>query len=107
LTARRRDVRAGDDEAPMEDEFERAAAARKGSPFLNSAQAAHYLGLSDRTLEEMREKGEGPPFRKHGRRNVRYHIADLEAWSNARKREKTSETPLIRPSNKSDGPPRS
>jgi len=91
----------------MEDEFERAAAARKGSPFLNSAQAAHYLGLSERTLEDMREKGEGPPFRKHGRRNVRYHIADLEAWSDARKLKNTSQTLLIRPGNKSDGPSRS
>jgi predicted DNA-binding transcriptional regulator AlpA len=96
LTAAERDVRAGVDETPMEDEFERAAAARKGSPFLNSGQAAHYLGLSERTLEDMREKGEGPPFRKHGRRNVRYHITDLEAWSDARKRKDTSETLPVR-----------
>jgi len=82
----------------MEDEFERAAAARKGSPFLNSAQTAHYLGLSERTLEDMRENGEGPPFRRHGRRNVRYHIADLEAWSAARKREKSSPTTHVAPS---------
>jgi predicted DNA-binding transcriptional regulator AlpA len=88
----------------MDDEFERAAAARKGSPFLNSSQAAHYLGLSDRTLEDMREKGGGPPFRHHSQRNVRYHIDDLEAWSEARKREKSSDIP---PSGKQDDPPRS
>ncbi|HEY5236961.1 MAG TPA: helix-turn-helix domain-containing protein [Rhizomicrobium sp.] len=99
LTAAGRDVHAGEDEIPMEDEFERAAAARKGSPFLNSAQAAHYLGLSERTLEDMREKGEGPPCRKHGRRNVRYHIADIEAWSDARKLKNASEMSLIRHSN--------
>ena len=60
LSARRRDTRAGNGEEVMEDEFERAAAARKGSPFLNSSQAAHYLGLSDRTLEDMRERAAVP-----------------------------------------------
>jgi hypothetical protein len=64
----------------MEDEVSRAAKAKKGSPFLNTAQAAFYVGLSHRTLEKMRLKGGGPRFRKHGR-YVRYHIDDLDAWS--------------------------
>ena len=64
----------------MEDEIDRAARARKGSPFLNTDQAAFYIGLSRRTLEKMRIKGGGPFFRKHGR-YVRYHIDDLDAWS--------------------------
>ena len=34
----------------------RAARARKGSPFLNTAQAAFYIGLNWRTLEQMRWK---------------------------------------------------
>ena len=71
------------------DECARAEAARKGSPFLNTAQAAHYLGISRRTLEEMRERGEGPPCRKHGRQ-VRYHITEIEAWSLANKWDFTS-----------------
>lgn len=58
----------------------RAARARKGSPFLNTAQAAHYLGLAQRTLEDMRGHGAGPVIRRHGR-FVRYHIDDLDAWS--------------------------
>jgi excisionase family DNA binding protein len=58
----------------------RAERARKGSPFLTTAQAAFYLGLCRQTLEKMRHKGRGPRFRKHGR-HVRYHIADLDAWS--------------------------
>ena len=45
----------------------RAARAKKGSPFLNTAQAAFYVGLSQRTLEKMRLTGGGPRFRKHGR----------------------------------------
>jgi len=51
----------------MEDEATRAANAKKGSPFLTTAQAAHYVGLSRRTLEKMRTVGGGPKYRKHGR----------------------------------------
>lgn len=58
----------------------RAAHAKKGSPFLSTAQAAHYLGLSQRTLEDWRGEGLGPRSRRHGR-FVRYHIDDLDAWS--------------------------
>ena len=64
----------------MEDEISRAALAKQGSPFLNTDQAAFYVGLSRRTLEKMRIVGGGPRFRKHGR-YVRYHIDDLESWS--------------------------
>jgi hypothetical protein len=58
----------------------RAARARRGSPFLNTAQAAFYIGLNARTLEQMRWKGLGPRFRRHGR-FIRYHIDDLDIWS--------------------------
>ena len=64
----------------MEDEISRAATARRGSPFLNTDQAAFYVGLSRRTLEKMRITGAGPRYRKHGR-YVRYHIDDLDSWS--------------------------
>jgi hypothetical protein len=74
---------------------ERAAIARKGSPFLNTAQAAHYLGLSHRKLEEMREEGIGPIYRKHGNA-VRYHINDLDIWSEASKRAHTGPLPSPR-----------
>lgn len=62
------------------DEARRAAAARRGSPFLSPQQAAHYLGLSVRTLQEYRSASTGPLFRRHSR-HIRYHIGDLEAWS--------------------------
>lgn len=58
----------------------RVASARKSCPFLTTAQAAFYVGLSRRTLEKMRSLGVGPKYRKHGR-YVRYHIDDLDAWS--------------------------
>jgi excisionase family DNA binding protein len=74
----------------MDDEILRAANARKGSPFLNTAQAAFYVGLSRRTLEKMRTAGEGPRFRKHGR-YVRYHIDDLDQWSKTHGQASTSD----------------
>lgn len=63
-----------------DDEAARAARAAKGTPFLNPKQAAFYLGLSVRTLQEYRTAGAGPLFRRHSR-HIRYHIDDLEAWS--------------------------
>jgi len=65
-----------------DDENARAARAARGSPFLTTQQAAFYLGLSPRTLQEYRTGRTGPPFRRHGRR-VRYHIDDLDTWSKA------------------------
>jgi excisionase family DNA binding protein len=61
-------------------EATRAARAKEGSPFLSTAEAAFYVGLSRRTLEKMRLNGRGPRFRRHGR-FVRYHIDDLDTWS--------------------------
>jgi hypothetical protein len=66
----------------MDDRNARAAAARQGSPYLNTPQAAHFLVCSQRTLERMRTEGVGPNYRKHGR-HVRYLIDDLESWSSA------------------------
>ena len=64
----------------MEDESERAQSAKKGCPFLNTEQAAYYLGLSPRTLQRKRSKGGGPPYRRHFR-FVRYHVDELDTWS--------------------------
>ena len=62
---------------------DRAKDAKRGSPFLNTKQAAFFLKLSPRTLQRMRSKGIGPLPRRHAR-TVEYHIDDLEAWSLAR-----------------------
>lgn len=64
----------------MDDAIARAERARKGTPFLSTEQAAFYLGLSPRKLQELRASGEGPDFRRHCR-YVRYHIEDLDSWS--------------------------
>jgi hypothetical protein len=62
------------------DAFDRAGRARKDSPFLSAKQAAHYLGIQAKTLANMRWRGEGPRYRRHGGR-VNYHIDDLDDWS--------------------------
>jgi len=67
-------------EAMLDDEIGRAQRAKQGSPFLNTEQAAFYLGLSPRKLQQLRSKGGGPPFRRHCR-YIRYHIDDLDHWS--------------------------
>lgn len=59
-----------------------AGVASGGRPYLNTRQSAHFLGLSVRTLEQMRSAGTGPRFRRHGRL-VFYHVDDLESWSRA------------------------
>lgn len=63
-----------------DDTIERANRAKRGSPFLNTDQAAAYLKISSRLLKRLRVKGEGPIFRRHCR-FVQYHIDDLDAWS--------------------------
>ncbi len=49
--------------------------------FLDNQQAAEYLRLSPRTLDRQRATGEGPKFRKFGRRVI-YALEDLEIWAN-------------------------
>lgn len=46
---------------------------------LNEAQAANYLNVSVRTLQQWRMSGRGPLFTKLSRA-VRYRVADLEAY---------------------------
>ncbi len=61
----------------------------QSSPFLTVAEAANYLRLGARTLDNLRWIGTGPKFRKHGGRIV-YHKDDLDAWSKTRLRISTS-----------------
>jgi len=74
----------------MENDTLKTSTARHGSPFLSTKEACRYLGLSYGTLLKMRMGPDGPPWRKHGRA-VRYHISDLDAWSEKGRRLSTSE----------------
>lgn len=58
------------------------------SPYFWASEAALYLRISLRALENFRATGEGPAYRKHGGRIV-YHREDLERWS-ARRRFQSS-----------------
>ncbi len=86
----------------MEDDISRAGSAKTGTPFLTTDQAARYVGLSRPALEKMRRKGRGPRFRKHGR-YVRYHIADLDAWSGEHLHNSTKEPDGPSSTQRSDG----
>lgn len=61
--------------------------------FLDTREAADFLGLSNRTLDRYRVTGEGPVFHKFGSR-IRYALADLQAWAAARRARSTSEADL-------------
>lgn len=57
--------------------------AHEPSPtFLNTAQAAAYLGVSERSLRRLRMEGEGPNFARVGGK-VGYEPAALDAWLTA------------------------
>ena len=58
--------------------------------YLNTSQAAKYLGMGRRTLDRMRVDGGGPPFYKFGQ-GVRYRIDELDAWALSRRRLSTSD----------------
>ncbi|MCJ8158877.1 helix-turn-helix domain-containing protein [Sphingomonas sp. LaA6.9] len=50
------------------------------SPYFTNDEAAHYLGISSRSLRRLRATGQAPQHRWHGMM-IRYHIDDLENWS--------------------------
>lgn len=55
--------------------------ATANSPWLNTEQAARYLGISPRTLQDYRKVREGPQAsRLGGKRLIRYHRHALDAW---------------------------
>ena len=62
----------------------------RDTKYLDTREAADFLGLSNRTLDRYRVTGEGPAFHKFGSR-IRYALADLEAWAGARRMRSTSE----------------
>lgn len=52
-------------------------------PFLTITEAAQLLRVNRRTLDNLRWKGTGPRFRRHGGRII-YHRSELLAWSEQR-----------------------
>lgn len=56
--------------------------------YLTTADVADALGLAERQVKRMRERGDGPPFSRIGRA-VRYRREDVEAWVEAQRVEVT------------------
>lgn len=50
------------------------------SPFYTTIEAAEFLRLKPKTLRNMRWRGEGPKYRKHGSK-VLYDITELRNFS--------------------------
>lgn len=46
---------------------------------LNPHEAAEYLRLEQRTLNNWRHRRQGPPYYRVGAR-IRYSLPDLQAW---------------------------
>ena len=62
----------------------------EASPYLTLHEAAAFLRLQPRTLDNMRQRGTGPLYGKHGGR-VRYHRDDLLGWARGSRRRTTTE----------------
>lgn len=50
---------------------------------IDSRATARILGLSPVTLQQLRARGDGPPFFRIGR-TVRYRLGDVIGWRDAR-----------------------
>ena len=59
--------------------------------FLRTRDAAHFLGIAARTLEDLRLRGGGPTYSTPRARIVLYDVRDLEAWIAAGRRRSTSD----------------
>jgi predicted DNA-binding transcriptional regulator AlpA len=58
---------------------------------LDERAAAAALGLTPRTLQGWRHRGDGPPHVRISARCVRYRVEDLNAWAAQRVRTSTSD----------------
>lgn len=66
-------------------------------PFLMPKRVAELLGISLKTLERMRKDGSGPPYRKIGKKHIRYSVVELDAWWLAKNVAADSQLPTTTP----------
>lgn len=64
--------------------------------YLDTREAAAFLGLSPRTLDRYRVTGEGPEFFRFGTR-IRYLKSDVAAWASIRRVRSTSDPGSFKP----------
>ena len=58
---------------------------------IDEKTAAAFLGLTDRTMQAMRQRGGGPEYIVISCRCLRYRRIGLRAWADARLRSSTSD----------------
>ena len=63
----------------------------RGEVLLTVEQAAELLALPRSTLDRWRVEGYGPKFLQLTARCIRYRRSDIEAWTETRVRQSTSE----------------
>lgn len=67
----------------LKGELARQRSSVVGAPFLRTQEAADYCGVAVRTLYNLKYKGGGPEWSKHGRMTM-YRPGDLDTWLEAR-----------------------
>ena len=63
---------------------------------MTEGQAADYLSVAARTLNNWRSRGGGPKFVKVSDRCIRYRRRDLDDWTERRTRRSTSDLGIFR-----------
>jgi predicted DNA-binding transcriptional regulator AlpA len=58
---------------------------------LVTKQLAEWLGVSVQWLEIGRSRGDGPPYRRLGKRAIRYSVGDVLKWLEERSYKSTAE----------------
>ena len=59
---------------------------------IDEQAAGDFLDLTARTMQKMRQRGDGCRFVKISSRCVKYRRADLKAWADSRLRSSTSDS---------------
>lgn len=67
----------------------------KGEVLLTVEQAAELLAIPRSTLDRWRVEGYGPKFLQLTARCIRYRRRDIEAWTETRVRQSTSEYGIV------------
>ncbi|MBI1821140.1 MAG: helix-turn-helix domain-containing protein [Nitrospirae bacterium] len=61
------------------------------SELMSETEAAKFLNITPRCLQNWRLRGGGPQFIRYSRRCIRYRKVDLEVWLESRVMTSTSE----------------
>lgn len=61
-------------------------------PALDEHEAAEFLKLAEKTLQNKRSNGTGPRFRRMPNGRIRYRLDDLQLWRDGDARTSTTES---------------